>query len=136
MSEKTLKYDNIRVNKKDLDLINVDQIVVSDKLKHSDHGFKYFIGYKEGEIVKILCIILSQMTRYVIYFENRGKNMSFAIKDDIFLNVYNEVWDKIKEKLNIKLHGTHIYDEQYIKAKVRKFNGVIKINFLGDEVRK
>ena len=77
MSEKTLKFDNIRVNKKefhkskqpiDLDLINVDQIVVSDKFKHNDDGFKYFIGYKEGEIVKSLCVILSQMTRYIKYF--------------------------------------------------------------------
>ena len=40
MTEKTLKLDNIRINKKefhkvkqpiDLDLINVDQIAVSDK---------------------------------------------------------------------------------------------------------
>ena len=38
----------------DLDLINVDQIVVSDKFKHNDDGFKYFVGYKEGEIVKPL----------------------------------------------------------------------------------
>ena len=30
----------------------------------------------------------------------------------------------------------HFYDEQYIKAKVREFNGVIKTNFLGDEVPK
>ena len=66
VSEKTLKFDNIRVNKKEfhkskqpinLDLVNVDQIVISDKFKHSDDGFKYFIGYKEGEIVKSLCII-------------------------------------------------------------------------------
>ena len=66
MSEETLKYDHIRVNKKEfhkskqpinLDLVNVDQIVVSDKFKHSDDGFKYFIGYKEGEIVKPLCIL-------------------------------------------------------------------------------
>ena len=28
------------------------------------------------------------------------------------------------------------YDEQYIKAKVIEFNGVIKTNFLGDEVPK
>ena len=27
--------------------VNVDQIVVSDKFKHSDEGFKYFIGYQE-----------------------------------------------------------------------------------------
>ena len=67
MSEKTLKFDNIKVNKKefhkskqpiDLGLVNVDQIVVPDKFKHSDDGFKYFIGYKEGEIVNPLCIIL------------------------------------------------------------------------------
>ena len=26
-------------------LVNVDQIVVSDKFKHNYEGFKYFIGY-------------------------------------------------------------------------------------------
>ena len=50
MSEKTLKFNNIKVNKKefhkskqaiDLDSIIVDQVVVSDKFKHSDDGFKY-----------------------------------------------------------------------------------------------
>ena len=81
MSEKTLKFDSIRVNKKEshkskqpiiLDLINVDQIVVSDKFKNSDDGFMYFIGYKEGEILKLLCIILPQMTGYIKYFESNG----------------------------------------------------------------
>ena len=81
MSEKTLKFDNTRVNKKefhkskqriDLDLINVNQIVVSDKFKHGDDGFKYFIGYKEGKIVKPLCIVLLQMRGYIRYFENGG----------------------------------------------------------------
>ena len=66
MSEKTLKFDNIRLNKKEfhkskqpinLDLVNGDQRVISDTFKHSDDGFKYFIGYREGEIVKPLCII-------------------------------------------------------------------------------
>ena len=63
MSEKKLQFDNIRLNKKEfhkfkqpinLELVNIDQIVVSDKFKHNDDGFKYFIGYKEGEIVKPL----------------------------------------------------------------------------------
>ena len=66
MSEKTLKFDNIRVNKRefhkckqpiDLMAVNADQIVISEKFKHSEAGFKYFNGYKEGEIVKPLCII-------------------------------------------------------------------------------
>ena len=29
-----------------------------------------------------------------------------------------------------------VYDEQYIKPKVREFNGVMKTNFLGDEIPK
>ena len=62
----------------DLYLVNTDQILISDKFKHDD-GFKYFIGYKEGKIVKLLCIILPQMSEYIKYFENSGKNMSFLI---------------------------------------------------------
>ena len=82
MSEKTLKFDNIRVNKKefhkskqpiDLDLVNVDQVVVSDKFKHSDGGFKYFIGYKEDEIVKPLCIILPQIIGYINILKTEEK---------------------------------------------------------------
>ena len=71
MCEKTLKFGNIRYDKKEfhkskqpinLDLVNIDQIVISDKFKHSDDGFKDFIGYKESEIVKPLCIVLPQMS--------------------------------------------------------------------------
>ena len=145
MSEKAPKVDNIRVNKKefhkskqpiDLGLANVDQIVISDRFKHSDDGFEYFIGYKEGEIVKPLCIILPQMSGYKRYFENGGKNMLFVVKDDDVLDKYNEIWDKIKEKLSIKFHSTLVSDEKYIKAKVRELAGVIKTNFLGDKVPK
>ena len=91
MGEITLKFDNIRVNKKefnkskqpiDLVPVNVDQIIVSDKFKHSDEGYKYFIGYQEDEIVKPLCIILPQMSGYTKYFKNGGKNMSFFARGD------------------------------------------------------
>ena len=49
----------------------------------------------------------------------------FLIKDDDELDKSNKVWDKIKEKLNIKFHNMPVYDENYIKAKVREFNGLI-----------
>ena len=74
------------------------------------------------------------MTGYIKYFENRGKNMSFVIKDDDVLDKYNKIWDKIKETLSIKFHS--VYDKKYIKAKVRELSGVIKANFLSDEVPK
>ena len=107
---------------------------MSDKFKHNDDGFKYFIGYKEGGNVKPLCIILPQMIGYIKYFENGKRNMFFVIKDDDLLDKYIKIWDKIKETLSIKFHSMPVYDEKYIKAKVREFNGVIKTNFLGDKI--
>ena len=89
MSEKTLKSNNIRLNKKefhkskqpiDLMSINVDQIVVSDKFKHNNESFKNFIGFQEDEIVKPLCIILPQMSGYIKYFENGAKTCLFLLK--------------------------------------------------------
>ena len=99
MSEKTLKFNNIRLNKKEfhkskqpinLISVNVDQIVVSDKFKHNNAGFQYFIGYQEGEILKPLCIILPQMNGYIKYFKNKCKYMSFLIKDD-------ELWENMNK---------------------------------------
>ena len=53
MTKKTLKFNNIRVNKKkshmskeqiDLMSVNIDQIVASDKFNHNNNGSRYFIG--------------------------------------------------------------------------------------------
>ena len=76
------------------------------------------------------------MSAYIKYFENGGKNRVFMVKDDNVLDKYNKIWDKIKEKLNIKFHSKLVYDGTYINAKVREFDGMIKTNYLGNEVPK
>ena len=58
------------------------------------------------------------------------------VKDENALDKYNKIWDKIKEKLNIKFHSMAVYDKIYIKAKVSEFDGKIKTNFLGDGLPK
>ena len=90
--------------------VNVDQIVVSDKFKHNNEGFKYFIGYQRGEIVKPSCIILLQMSGYIKYFENGSKNMSFWIKNDEVWDKYHKIWDVIKDKLGINFHSEPVYE--------------------------
>ena len=135
MTKKTLKFNNIRVNKKkfhmskepiDLMSVNVDQIVVSDKFKHNNEGFKYFIGYQEGEIIKPLCIILPQMTGYIKYFEYGGMSMSFLIKNGEVWEKYIQIWGLIKNKLGIKFHSSPAHDKKYLKTKVKEYDGVIK----------
>ena len=144
MGAEILKFNNIILNKKtfhklkepiDLFSVSIDQIVVSDKFKHNNERFKCFIGYQDG-IIKPLCIILPQMSGYIKYFENGGKNMSFLIKDDEVWDKYDKIWDVIKNKLNIKFHSEPVYEYKYLKAKVREFDGVIKTNFLGNGMPK
>ena len=145
MSKKKLKLNNIKINKKefhksnqaiDLDLITTDKIVVSDKFKHSEEGYKYFIGYQENKIVQPLCIILPQMNGYIKYFDNGGKNMSFLIKNNKVWEKYEDIWNIIKNKLSIEFNSKPIYENKYLKAKVREFDGDIKTKFLSNGLPK
>ena len=61
--------------------------------------------------------------------------MSFLIKDDEVWEKYENIWDVIKNKLEIKL-SEPIYGQKYLKNKVREFDGVIKSNFLGNDTPK
>ena len=127
MSEQTLKFGDIVVNKKEfnaskqaiaLNLVNTSKIVVSDKFKHSDDGFKYFIGYlHDDDVIRPLCIILPQMSGCIKYYDKGGKNMSFKVEDESVYLKYTEIWNKIKKLLGIRFHSQPIYDDKYKKLK-------------------
>ena len=60
MNKKTLKFDNIKLNKKefhkskqpiDLNLVNVDQIVVSNKFKHSMMVLNILLATKKTKLL-------------------------------------------------------------------------------------
>ena len=76
------------------------------------------------------------MNGYIKYFENGGKNMSFLTKNSEVWEKYEEIWVVIKNKLNIKFHREPIYENKYLKVKVREFNGNNKTKFLGNNVPK
>ena len=56
--------------------------------------------------------------------------MSFLIKKEEVWEKYEEIWNVIKNKLNIKFHSQPIYENKYLKAKVREFDGKIRPTFL------
>ena len=62
MNEKTLKFKNIILNRKEFHKSkhpidwSVDKIVVLDKFKHSDEGSKDFIGYKKAKLLNY-CVL-------------------------------------------------------------------------------
>ena len=120
-----------------LHLVETNKIVVSEKFKHNDDGSKYFICYLHNDdVIRSLCIILPKMSGYIKYFDNSGNNMSFEIEDENVYLKYTEIWNKIKESLNTKFHSQDIYDDKYIKTKVRTFGRMINTLFPGNEIPK
>ena len=101
----TLVFNDVKMKKKDfysdkkaifLNLVSANNIAISNRLKKNNDTNKYFIGYSHDDgVIRSLCIILPQMSGYIKYFENGGKNMSFKIEyEDMYLK-YNEIWNKI-----------------------------------------
>ena len=76
------------------------------------------------------------MNGYIKFFKNGGKNMSFLIKNSEVWKKYEEIWNLTKNKLNNKFQCQLIYENKYLKTKVREFDGSIKTNFLGNNVPK
>ena len=124
MSEQTLKFDEIVVNKKDfhaskepiaLDLAESSRILVSDKCKHNENGFKHFICYLHVDgVIRPSCLVLPPTSGYIKYFDNDEKNMTFLIEDENVCLKYTKIWNKIKKLLSVKFHSQQIHDDKYL----------------------
>ena len=106
MKKPVIKFGDIEIekqkshqHKKTISIKNmdIDKIVVSNKVSFSKKGFKYFIGYKDTKI-RPLCIFLPKMSAYRRVFDET-KYMSFLIKDDELLEKYNETCEKVENSI-------------------------------------
>ena len=66
-----------------LNVVDINNVVVSNKIKGNNETSKYFIGYMaDVDVVTPFFIILPQMSGYIKHFDGGGKNMPFKIDDD------------------------------------------------------
>ena len=79
---------------------------------------------------------MPQISGYMKYFDDGGKNMSFKIENDNAYLPYIEISNKIKRASNLRFHSQLIYDIKYIKTKVKTFNGVINTVFSDNKILK
>ena len=104
-------------------------MVVSNKWKINDTIYKYFCGYLNNDVIQPLCVILPQMSGYIKYFDNGGKNMSFATDDKEVYEKYNEIWNVVKRLLKLKFAASPVRDDKYILAKLKIFNEINRTTF-------
>ena len=130
MSSQTIKFGDKEVDKKEfysskkailLDSVDLSKIVVSSRWKLNDTTYKYFCRYLNNDVIKPLCVILPQMSGYIKYFDNGGKNMSFVTDDKEVYEKYDEIWNVVKSLLKLKFTAGPIRDDKYILAKLKIF---------------
>ena len=74
-----------------------------------------------------LCIFLPKMSTYRRDFD-KTKCMSFLIKDEKLLEKYNEIWKKVSSITKKEFDSNPVYNEKYVKTKVKSYNGKINTN--------
>ena len=73
-------------------------------------SFKYFIRYNDNDVIRSLCIKLSQMNGYVRIFEG-NTTMYFMISDKQLLKKYNQIWKRFKKLLKIEFDSESVYGD-------------------------
>ena len=63
------------------------------------------------------------------------KYMSFLIKDEELLKKHNKIWKKVKITINKEFDSDPVYNQKYLKAKIKSYNEKITINFLKNEIQ-
>ena len=143
MSPKTIKFGDKEINRKkfysskqaiSLDSADLDKIVVSNKWKINDATYEYLCGYLNNDVIQPLCVILPQMNRYIKYFYDVGKNMSFVTDDEEVYEKYNEIWEVVRKLLKVKFTVGPVRDDKYLIAKLKIFNGINRTTFTNNAI--
>ena len=112
--------------------LNVDNIVISKSVKTKTNS-KCLIGDLD-KYIRPLVLIIPKNSGYVKTFKFKDKNnklRSFCIDEEKLLQKYKAIWTKIEDFKNIELKALPVYDERYIKTKLRTYGDKAYANFRG-----
>ena len=124
MNGKNINFDNKNIKKSDfynknkkifnIDDIDVNKILVSKKEQYGKYNlFKYFIGYNDNDVIRLLYLFISQTTGYIDIFE-KNKIMPLMAENKQVLENYKKIWKKIKKLMGIDFQSKATYNDKYI----------------------
>ena len=79
-----------------MDDVDVNKILVSNKKPYgTKNTFKYFIGYNNNDVIRLLCVRLPQMTDYARKFDENATMQQWVNNKQLLKN-YNKIWEKVE----------------------------------------
>ena len=94
--------------------VDIDKILISNKIYFYKKGFSYFVGYKDHNKVKPLHKMLPKMCGYAKRFGEIHVffNKRWTVKK------YNEIWNKVSNGIKKGFASKPMYKEKYLKTKI------------------
>ena len=118
--------------------VGIDNIVISKLIERKTNS-KYLIGYLD-KVIRLLVLIMPKMSRYVATFkvkdrdkDKSNKLMPFHIDHEKILQKYRTICNKIEDLKSIELNALPVYDDRYIKnkMKMKTYSDKVYTNFRG-----
>ena len=95
------------------DVVNIENVLVSNKISSSEKNYKYFIGYLYNDHkVQLLHLTLPKTSTYVKRYDRQTKWMYFLIEDNDFLKNYNTACDKVSAGIEKEFDRKPVYNEK------------------------
>ena len=82
--------------------------------------------------VMLFCL----MNAYAKYFDKSSKYMNHLVKDEKILKKYLKIWSKIKRLIKKGLNSEPVYNDKYIKTKIKIYNDKVYTNFQHNKMPK
>ena len=146
MNEKTINFNDKKINKKDfyndkkqfkIKDIDISKILISKPESYGKmNAKKYITGYND-DVIRPLHIFFPQMNGNFKCFDDNMR--MYFLADDTssglgksrkeFFKKYTKLRGKIKDLICKKFDSEPIYNDNYIKAKIKSYNDDIRTNF-------
>ena len=130
MDKKIKKFDDTEIeeykfyqNKSFIPInkIDINKIVVSNKLPFGKQGLKYFIGYKDSEKIRTSCIFHPQMIIHKINFDENRRTYFLIEKEKNFIKYMEiNILEKVRNIMKNKFISELMYSKKYLKAEKKK----------------
>ena len=99
--------------------VDIEKVLVSNKIFCGEKNHKYFIGYLyDNHKVKPLHIMLPKTSAYVRTYDGQTKWMYFLIEDDDLLKKYT-IWHKVSADIKKEFDSEPAYNKNYLKTKIK-----------------
>ena len=76
------------------------------------------------------------MNTFAKYFDQNNKYINILVNDKEVLKKYSEIWNKIKSLIKREFNSESVYNDKYIKTKIKIYNKRVYKHFQHNKIPK